>query len=174
MAHLKLEKWLEEGLAEYFSTSCLTSNALVLGKVDPNTYPVWWIDELATSPDLTENIRNGSVIPLKAIITNRGGPSLNTRFNLYYLHWWTLTHFLFESPRCREHALDLLSRGGSLDSFEQTLGPVDQVQVEWHNYVRHLKRVLSGEELQIRKGQGLGESTNSVPRDHPVTRTLGP
>lgn len=171
VAHLKLEKWLEEGLAEYFSTSRLTSNALVLGKVDPNTYPVWWIDELATSPDLTENIRNGSVIPLKTIITNRGGPSLNSHFNLYYLHWWTLTHFLFEDPRCREHALDLLSRGGRLDAFEQMLGPVDQVQVEWHSYVRHLKRVLSGEESPLPKVQCLRESTNAVPAD---ARQLGP
>ena len=67
--------------------------------------------ELATTPDLAENLRNGSVIPLRAIITNRGGPSLNKEFNLYYLHWWTLTHFLFESPRCRDHALELVRRG---------------------------------------------------------------
>jgi hypothetical protein len=144
VAHLKLEKWLEEGLAEYFSTSRLTSNGLALGQIDRNTYPVWWIDDLASSPDLTENIRNGSVIPLRAVITNRGGPSLNRQFNLYYLHWWTLTHFLFESPRCREHALELVRRGGGLEAFEQALGPVDRVQAEWHDYVRHLKGVLSG------------------------------
>jgi hypothetical protein len=35
-------------------------------------------DELATSPDLAENLRNGSVIPLRCIITNHGGPSLNS------------------------------------------------------------------------------------------------
>ncbi len=163
VAHLKLEKWLEEGLAAYFSTTHRGPNAIALGRIDPNTYPVWWIDELATSPDLAENIRNGSVIPLRAIITNRGGPSLNRQFNLYYLHWWTLTHFLFESTRCREHALDLVRRGGSLAAFEQTLGPVDQVQVEWHGYVRHLKAVLAGEDLRTRETEGgLGTSSNSV------------
>ena len=88
---------------------------------------------------------------------------LNRQFNLYYLHWWTLTHFLFESPRCRPLALDILRRGGSLEAFEQTLGPVDQVQVEWHTYVRHLKDVLSGEDLKFRKAQRLSWSTNSVP-----------
>ena len=169
-----MEKWLEEGLAEYFSTSRLTSNSLALGQIDPSTYPVWWIDELATSPELTENIRNGSVIPLRAIITNRGGPSLNSHFNLYYLHWWTLTYFLFESPRCREHALELVRRGGSLDALEQTLGPVEQVQVEWHNYVRQLKRVVSGEDLQLRNGQRLHQSTNGVPPAREVAPTLGP
>jgi len=110
---------------------------------------------------------------LRAIITNRGGPSLNSHFNLYYLHWWTLTHFVFESPRCREHALELVRRGGSLEALEQTLGPVDQVQVEWHNYVRHLKDVLSGQDLQLRKSQRLRQSTNSVPRDRTVAPTPG-
>jgi hypothetical protein len=143
VAHLKLAKWLEEGLADFFSTSTLTSNALIVGRIDRNTYPVWWIDELATSPDLAENIRNGSVIPLRAIITNRGGPSLNKQFNLYYLHWFMLTHLVFESPRCRNHALELVRRGGGLEAFEQILGPVDQVQVEWHEYVRRLKGSLS-------------------------------
>jgi len=168
VAHLKLEKWLEEGLAEYFSTSRQTSNALLLGNIDPNTYPVWWIDELAIAPDLQENIRNGSVIPLRAIITNRGGPSLYSQFNLYYLHWWSLTHFLFESPRCREHALEVVRRGGDLGAFEQILGPVDQVQMEWHNYVRHLKSILSGEDLQLRKGRSLRQPTNSAPEARSV------
>jgi len=73
VAHLDLQKWLEEGSAEYFSTSRLEANELQVGHIDPNTYPVWWIDEIATEPDLAENIRNGSVIPLRAIITNHGG-----------------------------------------------------------------------------------------------------
>lgn len=168
VAHLKAEKWMEEGLAEYFATSRLTSSSLVLGQIDPNTYPVWWLDELATTPDLGENIRNGSVIPLRAIITNRGGPSLNSEFNLYYLHWWTLTHFLFESPGCRERALELVRRGAGLDAFQQVLGPVEQVQTEWHNYVRHLKGVLSGSDLRLRKAHRLVPSTNSVSRGQNV------
>ena len=151
VAHLKLAKWLEEGLAEYFSTSRIATNALVVGRIDPNTYPVWWIDDLATSADLAENLRNGSVIPLRAIITNTGGPSMNTHFNLYYLLWWTLTHFIFESPKYREHALALVQRGGDLAAFELAVGPVDQVQTEWHAYVRSLKAELAGVDLKLRK-----------------------
>lgn len=48
------------------------------------------------------------MIPLRSIITNRGGPSMSSHFNLYYLHWWTLTHFIFESPQYRERALALV------------------------------------------------------------------
>jgi len=107
VAQLKLEKWLEEGLAEYFSTSQPRDNELLVGRIDPNTYPVWWIDEIATSPSLEANIGNGSVIPLHKIIANRGGPSMNQHFNLYYLHWWTLTHFVFEHPKYRERGKDI-------------------------------------------------------------------
>src|SRR5687767_3766377 len=69
VAHLHLEKWLEEGIAEYFSTSRIHENQLALGRIDPNTYPVWWMHEIATDRDLQKNIENESVIPLRAIIT---------------------------------------------------------------------------------------------------------
>lgn len=149
VAHLHLAKWLEEGIADYFGSSRLTANELVVGKIDSNTYPVWWIDSLATSTNLSENIQNGSVIPLRAIITNHGGPSMNDQFNLYYLHWWTLTYFLFESDQYRDRALRLVESGGELKDFEQIIGPVEQVQAEWHNYVRQLKAALAGQDREL-------------------------
>ena len=163
LAHLKLEKWLEEGLAEYFSTSRLSLYALTLGRIDRNTYPVWWIDDIASQSDLSENLRNGSVIPLRSIITNRGGPRINSHFNLYYLHWWTLTHFVFEDPNYRDHSLELVRRGGDLTALEEIFGPVEQVQTEWHRYVRHLKAVLSGEDLKRHKSGRLPPRSNSSP-----------
>ena len=164
VAHMQLAKWLDEGLAEYFSTSRLAADKLAVGRIDSNTYPVWWIEEIATSPDLSENIRNGSVIPLRSIITGHGGPSMNSYFNLYYLHWWTLTYFISESPRYRERALTLVQRGGGLDCFEQTIGPVEQVQAEWHTYVRRLKEALSGKDVRFFKSGKLPELTNSASK----------
>jgi hypothetical protein len=164
VAHLNLEHWLEEGLAEYVSTSRLTPQGLAVGRIDPNTYPIWWMDELATSPDLAENLRNGSVIPLRSIITDHGGPSLNSHFNLYYLHWWTLTYFIFETPQHRDNALALVQRGGGLDAFEQLIGPVDTVQTEWHAYVRRLKAALAGKDLDFFKAQRRHGSTNAPPK----------
>ncbi len=162
VAHLHLEKWLEEGLAAYCSTSRTVSNRLALGRVDINTYPVWWMELIATSPNLAENIRNGSVIPLRAIITNQGGPSMNSHFNLYYLHWWTLTHFLFESPGYRERAVALVQRGGGLKAFEQTIGPADTVQGEWHAYVRRLKTALVMGDVRFFKTGRLPQRTNTL------------
>lgn len=112
---------IERGLAEYLSTSQLHPAGLAVSQIDRNTYPVWWIDELATRASLPENLTNGSVIPLRAIITNRGGPDMKDHFNLYYLHRWTLTHFIFESEAHRANATRLLSRvrGGDIAAFEE-------------------------------------------------------
>jgi hypothetical protein len=167
VAHVGLEKWLEEGLAEYFSTSRLTPAGLAVGRIDPNTYPVWWMDEIATSPDLSENLRNGSVIPLRSVITGHGGPRMNSHFNLYYLHWWTLTYFVFESQPHRDRALALLQRGGGLDAFEQTIGPVEQVQSEWHAYVRRLKAALAGSDLEFFKKPKGRTATERGHKDAP-------
>lgn len=144
VGRLNLAPWLDEGLAQYFSTSRIVEGQVRLGTVDPNTYPVWWIELLATEPDLAANLRNGSVIPLRVIITGQGGPSMNRDFNLYYLHWWTLTHFLFETEPYRQSALRLVEAGGSLEACERLLGPIEKVQERWHTYVRHLKQVLAG------------------------------
>jgi hypothetical protein len=141
VAGLQLAKWLEEGIAEYFSTSQIRQNELAPGQIDPNTYPVWWIDEIATDGDLARNIENGSVIPLRAVVTNRGGPLMRTHVNLYYLHWWTLTHFIFEQHS--DAATRLLQSGGDLHSFERLLGPIEQVQTNWHDHVRRIKTGLS-------------------------------
>ena len=54
-------------------------------------------------------------------------------------HWWSLTHFVFESERHRTNAVALLERGGKLKAFEELIGPTDTVQREWHDHVRRLK-----------------------------------
>jgi hypothetical protein len=142
VAHLHLAKWLEEGLAEYFSTSRIKNGRLELGRVDPNTYPVWWLDEIAKDPDLNTNIRNGDVIPLRTIISGGGGPRMGSHVNLYYLHWWTLTHYIFEDPATAPFATKLVAAGGDLNSFEELFGSIDRLETNWHAHVRELKRRL--------------------------------
>ncbi len=164
VAHLSPAQWLDEGLAAFFSTSRLQPERLAVGRIDPDTYPAWRIDEIATSPDLVENLRNRSVIPLRSIITGHGGPSLNREFNLYYLHWWTLTHFIFEDARHRGRALDLVRQGGGLAAFEQTIGPVEQVQTEWHAYVRQLKSALARADAIPPKAGRISVDANSVAK----------
>lgn len=151
VAHLSLQKWLDEGLAEYFSCSRIRTNQLAVGTIDLNTYPVWWLDEIAKTPNLQTNIANGSVIPMRAIVTGKGGPDLDEQFNLYYLHWWSLTHFIFEHPRYSKHATELAERGGDLNSFEELIGPVEKIQPEWHAHVRRIKEAATGKDRHFWK-----------------------
>ncbi len=151
VAHLDLQKWLDEGLAEYFACSRMRSNQLAVGTVDLNTYPVWWLDEIAKTPNLQTNLANGTVIPLRAIITGKGGPNIDKEFNLYYLHWWTLTHFVFEHPVYSKHAVALFERGGDLKAFEELIGPVEKIQAEWHEHVCRLKSAVNGNDRQFLK-----------------------
>jgi hypothetical protein len=149
VARLDLAKWLEEGLAEYFSTSKFQKQVLHVGHIDPNTYPVWWSELIATTPNLATNLQNGSVIPLRAIISGRGGPGMSRNVNLYYLHWWTLTHFVFQTPKYRDHAPALLIAGGGISAFEKEIGPIEQVQTEWHKHVRRIKAALDSKDLKF-------------------------
>lgn len=172
VAHLQPAQWLEEGLATYFSTGQITDHELTLGEVDLKTYPVWWLDSLATSSNLTENLHNGSVIPLRAIVTGQGGPGMSSSFNLYYLHWWTLTRFIFESEKHRGQVLPLLQRGGSLAAFEELIGPVDSVQTEWHEYVRQLKASLGEKERGYFRDRW--EPRPFAPLERPVKKVKPP
>ncbi len=141
---LPLTKWLNEGIADYFGTSLIFSNKLALGSIDVNTYPVWWVDMLARSGDLEADKKNESVIPLRAIISGSGGPDINKSFNLYYLHWWTLTHFLLhgQNGHYRDGVANILVGESGVEGFERHIGHIEQIEMEWYAYVRELKLLL--------------------------------
>ena len=87
------------------------------------------------------------MIPLRAIISGSGGPKMNTFFNLYYVHWWSLTHFLFhyENGIYRQGVAALIRNGDSgVEAFEKQIGNVEQIESEWYAYCRDLKRQLFG------------------------------
>jgi len=161
VAHLDLAKWLEEGLAEYFSTSRIRGGRLMLGRIDPNTYPVWWIEKIATEADLKKNLENGSVIPLHKIVSDERGPRLTKQVNLYYLHWWSLTHFIFEDERYRPSATKLVLEGGKLTDFEHLIGPAETIQPQWHQHVRRIKAAIDGNNLKFFATGELPAMTNS-------------
>jgi hypothetical protein len=76
---------------------------------------------------------------------------MNQNFNLYYLHWWTLTHYLFEEPKFRDASLKLMEHGGALDAFEKDIGPVDSILAGWFRYVRTIKAAVDGHDSKFLK-----------------------
>ena len=144
IAKFKLEKWLDEGIADYFGTSVIREGKLNLGEVDINTYPVWLLKSLEISGNLKEDIDKKRIIPLRSIITGNGGPSMNTSFNLYYIHWWSLTHYLIhrENGKHKDAFLNLVRDGGNLESFEKNIEKVELIESEWYEYLKELKKLI--------------------------------
>ena len=157
VARLEMPRWINEGVATYFSASLYTEGALHLGRPDPDAYPVWHLYDMGLSGDVEADIRPGKVIPLRAIITGRGGPDMDKEFNRYYVHWWSLTRFLMaaEGGRRRSGHLQVICEGGSLDALEKHLGPVEEIQSQWYEHLYGLHRqAVSGalEKLGARVG----------------------
>ena len=146
VAGLDLPKWLDEGIADYFGTSQIVGAELALGQIDTNTYPVWWLHKLATTEDLAADKGNTSVIPLRSIISGTGGPDIDEFFNLYYLHWWSLAHFLmeYEDGKYRHGVAQMVESDGDESAFERHIGNIEDIEKQWYAHVLGLKRELTG------------------------------
>lgn len=138
LAQLEIPKWVNEGLATYFGTSKIEHGKLLPGNIDKNTYPIWWLSGLDLSGDLESDIDTGKIIPLRAIISGKGGPDINKLVNLYYIEYWSFSHFLFhyKDGLYADRYMQLITEGGSLENFERIIGPVDQIQAEWYGYLQ--------------------------------------
>ena len=145
VANLELAQWADEGVAEYFSTSRFSSDRLRLGVTDPNTYPLWWLEDMELTGDQSRDLAAGRLIPLRALVTGESQLCMEKEFNRFYVHWWSLTQFLMEADGARRRAsfLRVLRDGGTLDSFERHIGPVDAVQADWYRYFVGLSREFS-------------------------------
>ncbi len=136
-AGFRLPRWASEGVACYFGASRYEDGALIPGRIDITAYPVWWLADLSLSGDLKADVDTGRFIPLRQLITGQGGPDFDRHFNAYYVHYWSLSHFLFHHRGGQYAAAyrELLRRGGSLEDFEALIGPVERVQAEWYAYL---------------------------------------
>jgi len=147
VARLVLPQWLDEGLACYLSTSRIVEDRLRLGEIDTNTYPVWWLDSFGFSGELVLDKAAGRTIPLRALLSGDGGPDLSKHFNLNYLHWWSLAHFLIQCDNgmWRAGLGRLLCEGVTLEAFEKYIGMVEEIEPRWYAYLLELRETLAGQ-----------------------------
>lgn len=130
-------KWIDEGLASYFGASRMDARGLYPGTLDFNAYPLWWLSQFHFTGNLESDARTGRIIPLRQLIEDTG-PPIASHVNLYYIEYWSLTHFLlhFEQGRYAAGYKRLLQHGASLEDFEREIGPVLSVQVDWYAWLR--------------------------------------
>jgi hypothetical protein len=144
VARLGAPKWMDEGLGEYFGASVIEDGVLKPGQVDRHTYPIWWVGDMELSGELEKDLAQGEILPLRVLVSGQGGPDLDEHFNLYYIHWWSLTHFLFEGEggKFRKPYFQVLREGGTVASFEENFGPLERVQSEWYRHLLEQWKVL--------------------------------
>lgn len=130
-------RWLNEGLAAYLGSSRSHEHRMRPGEIDTGAYPVWWLGSWQFVGRWEDDEKAERVIPLRALITNQGGPSPDLSFNAYHVGYWSLTHFLLhhEQGKYASSYRQLLLSDGSLEAFERLVGPVDQVQGEWYTHL---------------------------------------
>ncbi len=138
VAHLDLPRWLNEGIAEYFGTSTWRNGRLHLGEVDRNTYPIWWRGDMVFTGDIEADIGAERFVPLETLIKGRGGPDIDEHFNLYYMQWWSLIHFIYhyDDGRYRPGIKPLLLEHGTLEAFKSHVGAIEEIQPLWYEYLR--------------------------------------
>lgn len=136
-------RWIDEGLASYFAASAVGEAGLQLGVVDSSAYPIWWVLNYRLSGDAATDTAAARFLPLEVLLTGRGGPDVDSNFNLYYVDAWSLTHFLFhyDDGKYAKGYAQFLAQGSKPEDFAPLIGPLERVQKEWYQYLLELQRL---------------------------------
>lgn len=137
VAGFKNKRWMNEGLATYFGASRIEHGVLLPGTVDATAYPIWWLPRIPLSGDLARDIEQRRWIPLRDLLADTG-PEIGRYLNLYYVEYWSLSHFLFHyrDGKYAQGYRAVIREGGSVEAFERRIGPIERVQQEWYGYLR--------------------------------------
>ena len=127
--------WLNEGLAEFFSTMTPESGRMVIGGVPLGRY---------------QALLGGTLMPVaRMLAVNHESPEYNSRAHsgLFYAQSWALTHMIFAEDTYRPKSdafLGMIASGASSSSaFLQVYGKTpDVVERDLRNYLTTAMRVF--------------------------------
>ena len=113
-----------------------------LGVIDRDTYPIWWLSSLGLSGDLSRDKAEKKIMSIKSIVNDEKPLKMNKYVNLYYIHWFSLVHFLLEAEqgKYRQAFMDCVKTPSGLDDFEKNIGPYQLIEQQWY---RHLLRIIN-------------------------------
>ncbi|KRA45072.1 hypothetical protein [Pseudoxanthomonas sp. Root630] len=136
VAGWRLPAWANEGIAGYLGASWLEEGVLTPGRSDPDTYPIWWLSRMKLTGSLDADVAAVRFIPLRELVEGRG-PGIDQHVNLYYLHYWSLSHFLFhhEDGTYADAYKQLLALGAATPDFERLIGPIEEIEKAWYAYL---------------------------------------
>lgn len=137
VSHFELPQWAEEGIACYFSTSRMADGKMMLGVIDWDTYPVWWLSSLELSGDLSRDMADKKIMSVRSIVNDEKPLKMNRHVNLYYIHWFSLVHFLLEGEqrKYREAFIACVKRPSGFEAFEKDIGYFQLIESQWYQHL---------------------------------------
>ncbi len=138
----KRNRWIDEGLASYFSASRRVDGRLQPGNIDSTAYPAWWLADATGKRKMP--------IPLEVLLSNGSGPDVDTHFNQYYLSAWSLTHFLLHRDNGRHASAyrAFLEAGADRNAFLRHIGPIETIESQWIQYFRRQAQEATKRQLE--------------------------
>lgn len=151
VSQFRLPQWAEEGIACYFSTTRMDDGKMSLGVVDRDTYPIWWLSSLGLSGDLSRDKADKKIISIKSIVNDEKPLKMDQHFNLYYIHWFSLVHFLLEAEqgKYREAFITCVKTPSGLEAFEENIGPYQLIEPQWYQHLLQITESLSKNDLYV-------------------------
>lgn len=130
VAHLALPGWANEGIACLFSTSRMDNGVLVLGRLDPSTYPAWHYKDLELSGDPALDARAGRIVLPVDFVRGTDTTDIDRSVNAHYLSWATFVlalHARNPSELFRWARTDPTPAG-----LRRRFGDIDDLQKDWY------------------------------------------
>jgi hypothetical protein len=140
-ARLHLPRWANEGLACLFSASRTRNKSLVLGSVDAETYPVWWLRRKPLAGTLQQDLARGNLVLPSRILSEPDTLDISSSVNAHYLTWWSMAHFFHttDSVAWRNWVFHDGSKAGLLRRY----GPAATLDARWYKHVLGLRDSVS-------------------------------
>ncbi len=141
-SHLPLPRWANEGLACLFSVSRIRKNRLILGSVERETYPTWWLVQKPLSGKMERDLRVGLLVSPSRILSESDDIDIAASLNSHYLSWWSMAHFFHatDSNAWRDWVLHDATKNGLIRRF----GPAQTLDQRWYKHVLELRDSVVG------------------------------
>jgi hypothetical protein len=71
--------------------------------------------------------------------------------NLYYIHWFSLVHFLLEveQGKYRQAFMACVKTPSGLEAFEENIGPYQLIEPQWYQHLLQITESLSKNDLYV-------------------------
>ena len=144
-AAFSLEQWIEEGLACYFTVHYQDDGSVDLHNINVHSYPIRHIAVLPLSGDLSQDMQSGHLISVKDLVEGSKPLPMDTRFNTYYLHWYSLTSYLMngDTQKYRTQLLQYIRDGSPVDKFAEYFAGYTEIEKQWHAHLCDIQKRIS-------------------------------